>query len=75
MSRISTQKKHLHKLLLSRGIDFTKRNPTIADLNDLLKKNDVYDTPAWRKVAYLGDIRNICSHEKGAEPIESRIRW
>jgi hypothetical protein len=41
---------------------------TISPLNDLLKDAGVYDQKVWRKVQYLGDIRNLCDHAGTAEP-------
>jgi hypothetical protein len=28
----------------------------------------------WRKVQYLGDIRNLCSHQKDTEPTEEQVK-
>ena len=35
--------------------------------------NDVIDTPEWRKIQYLGDIRNMCDHGKDREPNKEEI--
>jgi len=59
---------HLQNVADNHGVKITKKSPTIADLNDLLKNNSIYDTSAWRKVSYLADIRNLCSHKKEQEP-------
>ena len=59
---------HLQKVAKNHGITIRKKNPTISDLNDPLKNEGVLDTPTWRKIAYLADIRNICSHKKDVEP-------
>ena len=48
-----------------------KKNPTLADLNDSLKASDIYDTPTWRKIQHLGDIRNLCDHKKDRSPTEA----
>lgn len=64
---------HLQKLADNHGIKLRKKSPTISDLNDPLKKEGVFDTPTWRKIAYLADIRNICSHKKEAEPTKEQI--
>ena len=66
--------KHLQKLAKSHGIKSRKKHPTISDLNDPLKNVGVFDTPTWRKVTYLADIRNICSHKKDVEPSKEQIR-
>ena len=59
---------HLQKVAEARGLKSSKKNPTIADLNDPLKAAGVTDTATWRKITYLGDIRNLCSHKKEKEP-------
>jgi hypothetical protein len=51
----------------------TGKNPTIADLNDLLKKHDLLETPAWRFIQHLGDIRNVCGHKKDNEPTKESV--
>lgn len=64
---------HLQKLAKNHAIKVRKKNPTISDLNDPLKNAEVFDTPTWRKVAYLADIRNMCSHKKDAEPTKDQV--
>lgn len=41
---------------------------TISNYNELLKNNSVIDTPTWRHLTLLGDLRNKCSHAKGEDP-------
>jgi len=60
--------KHLAQVCKNHKITIRKKNPTISDLNDLLKKADIYETPTWRKIQHLGDLRNICDHNKSKEP-------
>lgn len=57
-------KGHLQKVAHNHDIKIAKKSPTISDLNDPLKNASVIDTPTWRKITYLSDIRNICSHKK-----------
>lgn len=59
--------KHLRQVCINHNLEIVKRNPTVSDLNDLLKQNDIIDVPQWRFIQHLGDIRNICGHNK-AEP-------
>lgn len=66
--------KHLQTVVRTRQVKVAKRNPTIGDLNDALKNDGVYDTPCWRKISYLGDLRNLCSHKKTAEPTPDQAR-
>jgi hypothetical protein len=64
---------HLQKVASSHGITVPKKNPTIAELNDPLKSAAVIDTPAWRKISFLADLRNLCSHKKEAEPTKMQV--
>ncbi len=65
--------RHLQRAANNHSIKITKKNPTISDLNDPLKNEGVYDTPLWRKIHLLADIRNICSHNKHREPTKEEI--
>ena len=65
--------KHLHGVCETRGIAISKKNPAINDYNELLKNNDVIDTPTWRFIQRLGDIRNLCDHNKTEEPTKENI--
>jgi hypothetical protein len=47
---------------------------TISRLNDLLKNEDVYDQAQWRKVQWMGDIRNLCDHARRTEPRTKDVR-
>lgn len=64
---------HLQKAASNHGVKVAKKSPTIADLNDPLKSANVIDTPAWRKISYLGDLRNLCSHKKDVEPTKEQV--
>ena len=60
--------RHLAQVCHNYGIKIRKKNPTIGDFNDALKKANVIDTPEWRFNQHVGDLRNICHHNKAAEP-------
>lgn len=64
---------HLQKVAQAHKVKIAKKNPTIADLNDPLKAASVIDTPAWRKISFLADLRNLCSHKKDAEPTKEQV--
>lgn len=64
---------HLQKVAASKGVKVLKKHPTIADLNDPLKAASVIDTPTWRKISFLADLRNLCSHKKDAEPTREQV--
>lgn len=65
--------KHLGQVLANHNLRSVKKNPSISDFNDVLKSSDVYDTPTWRKIQHLGDIRNLCDHNKTREPKQEEI--
>ncbi|CAE1132466.1 hypothetical protein [Xanthomonas euroxanthea] len=65
--------KHLHEVCIAHNIKLTKKNPTIADLNDALKNSAVIETPQWRFHQHLGDIRNLCDHNKKVEPTADQV--
>jgi hypothetical protein len=64
---------HLQKVALSHGVKLTKKNPTISDLIDPLKAASIIDTSTWRKIFYLADLRNLCSHKKNTEPTKEQV--
>lgn len=64
--------KHLKILCDSRSLKSTKKNPSIADYNEMLKDN-AYDTLEWRKIQRLADIRNLCDHNKEREPTKDEV--
>ena len=64
---------HLQKVADARQIKIPKKNPTIADLNDPLKAASVIDTAGWRKISYLADLRNLCSHKKDVDPTKEQV--
>jgi hypothetical protein len=49
------------------------KNATIGKLSDILKENNMLDIPEWRKIQYLGDIRNTCDHDKTIEPKKEEV--
>jgi len=65
--------KHLSQVSLNHALQITKKHPTINDLNELLKNNEVVDTPVWRQIQRLGDIRNICDHNRDREPTSDEV--
>jgi hypothetical protein len=49
------------------------KNATISKLSDILKDNNLLDIPEWRKIEFLGDIRNKCDHDKKVEPKKEEV--
>lgn len=65
--------KHLWQVCADHGIPVKKKHPTIGELNELLKSNEVIDVPQWRHIGMLADIRNICDHKREAEPTREQV--
>ncbi len=65
--------KHLQQVCDDRSIVISKKNPTISDLNELLKANSVIEIPQWRHISLLADIRNLCDHSKKKEPTADQV--
>lgn len=65
--------KHLSQVAQNHSVSIRKQNPAISDLNDALKDRGVLDIPAWRGVQRLGDLRNLCDHNKHRDPTKDEI--
>ena len=65
--------KHLQQVSNNHDIKTRKKHPTISDFNDLLKKAGTIDVPLWRQIQRLGDIRNLCDHNKEREPTKEEV--
>lgn len=64
---------HLQQICDDHNIKITKKNPGINDLAQLLKDNSIVDTPQWRGIQQMADIRNLCDHKKTADPTKDQI--
>jgi len=65
--------KHLGHVCDAHGLRLRKKRPTIGDFNQLLKDNNVIDTANWRFNQHLGDLRNLCDHNKENEPTKENV--
>jgi len=65
--------RHLAQVCADHKITTSKKNPTIADFNELLKATDVIDLPQWRFAQHLADLRNLCDHARKPEPSAEQI--
>ena len=72
-ARARDRKGGLAQVCENHAVKLRKKNPTIADFNDALKKAAVIDTPQWRFNQHLGAIRNLCDHNKTAEPTREQV--
>ena len=64
---------YLSKILNKHNLKSQKKNPTLSEFNEILKTNNVYDLSVWRKISYLGDIRNNCAHKNEKEPTKEQV--
>lgn len=65
--------KHLSVVCDNHLLKITKKNPCISDYNELLKNSNVIDTPVWRNIQRLADLRNLCGHQKEVEPTKPDV--
>ena len=65
--------KHLAQVCKNHSVKMLKRSPTISDLNDRLKAENVVDIPQWRSIQHLSDIRNLCAHNRQTEPNKEQV--
>lgn len=65
--------RHLSQVCNHHNLVITKKNPTISIYNDTLKDKDIIDIKIWRFIQRLGDLRNLCSHNKEKEPTKEDI--
>ncbi|HEV2549734.1 MAG TPA: hypothetical protein VGU20_20630 [Stellaceae bacterium] len=65
--------KHLAEVCRSHSVPIKKKHASIGDFNDALKDATVLDVPTWRFIQRLGDLRNICGHNKDREPTADEV--
>ncbi len=64
---------HLKLTCSKNNIKFRKKNPSISDYNEALKKENIIDIVMWRLITRSGDIRNYCVHSKERDPTADEI--
>lgn len=65
--------RHLAQVCTNHQLTTRKKNPSISDWNDMLKNNGVIDVPTWRFIQRLGDLRNLCDHNKDRDPTKEEV--
>src|SRR5690606_28327428 len=64
---------HIPQVCSDHDIRISKKNPGKNDIVQLLKDESIIDTPQWRGIQQMADIRNLCDHKKAAEPTKVQI--
>ena len=65
--------KHLSQVCENHNLSIKRKKPVINDYNQILKGNDVIDTPTWRFIQHLADLRNLCDHKRKTEPTKEGV--
>lgn len=65
--------RYLAQVCKNHQINIRKKNPSISDFNDKLRDAEIIDFPRWRLNQHLGDIRNLCAHDKATEPTREQV--
>ena len=65
--------RHLAEVCKNHKIIVRRKNPAIADFNEALKKENVINLTQWRFNQHLGDIRNLCTHNRKEEPSSDKV--
>lgn len=65
--------KHFATVLSNHQATIVKKNPHISDYNEALKNNNIIEVPTWRFIQRLGDLRNLCNHNKDTEPTKDDV--
>jgi len=65
--------RHLTQVCENHAVKVAKKTPVISDLNNAFKDANLIDVPQWRFIQLLADIRNLCDHNKAAEPTSEQV--
>lgn len=65
--------KHLGHVCSLHNLKTKKKHPSISDFYKMLKDNNIIDTAKWRFIQHLGDLRNLCDHNKNREPTKKDV--
>ena len=64
---------HLKEVCTNHSVTVRSRNPQISHLNEALKDANIIEIPEWRFIQHLGDLRNLCAHNKETEPSSEQV--
>jgi len=65
--------KHFGSVCSNHNLKIVKKDPTINDYNEGLKNAGILQTEMWRFVQRMGDLRNLCDHNKKQEPTRENV--
>lgn len=65
--------KHLSQVCNNHNVKIAKKEPSINDYNQELKNSNFIETHDWRYIQHLGDLRNLCDHDKKKEPTKEQV--
>ena len=65
--------KHLRHICDVHCLKIRIKHPSISDFNQMLKDTEIIDTAKWRFIQHLGDLRNLCDHNKDREPMKEDV--
>ncbi len=65
--------RHLQRVAANHSVTVPKQETTIRELNDPLKLGKAYDFATWRKIQRLGDLGNLCSHQRNGNPTKEQV--
>ena len=63
---------HLKQVCANNQIKL-KKNPSINDFNSLLKEKKKIEIDVFRFIQRLGDLRNLCGHNKNSIPTKEKV--
>lgn len=66
--------KHFETVCSNHNLKIPKKDPKISDYNDCLKNVEIIQTDMWRFVQRMGDLRNLCDHNKKQEPTIENVQ-
>jgi len=64
---------HFAQVCENHNLKLPKKDPTINDYNDFLKKEEIITLNTYKHISLLGDIRNLCTHKKSEEPTKDDV--
>ncbi|MBX9597129.1 MAG: hypothetical protein K2X04_00970 [Burkholderiales bacterium] len=64
---------HFAQICESNNLKLSKKDPSINDYNEFLKKEEVITLNEYKHISLLASIRNQCVHNKSEEPAKNDV--